>query len=121
MPVNLQVTYRDFPPPALSEERIRERLDRLCKLHPRITGCHVVAESPHHHHRKGRLYRIRIDLTVPGGELVINRDHHDKHGHEDFYVALRDAFQAAERRLQRFAERQSGDVKSHEGPPYDRA
>lgn len=74
MTANLQITFRDFPPPLLAEERIREWVDRLGKLHPRITSCRIVAEAPHRHRKKGTLYRIRIDLTVPGGELVVNRD-----------------------------------------------
>ena len=36
-------------------------------------GCRVIVEAPHRHHRKGKAYEVRIDLTVPGGELVINR------------------------------------------------
>lgn len=45
MTANLQITFRDFPPPLLAEERIREWVDRLGKLHPRITSCRIVAEA----------------------------------------------------------------------------
>ena len=45
-----------------------------------------------------------------GGEIAVNRDHH-----EDVYVALRDAFDAARRKLEDFAREQRGDVKHH-GP-----
>lgn len=118
MAVNLQITFRDFDPPQLAEERIRERVRRLEKLHPRITGCHVVAESPHRRHHKGRLYTVRIDLTLPGGELVVNREHGDKQAREDFFVALRDAFAAMETQLRGRAERGQGKVKTHEMPPH---
>ena len=46
MTANVQITFRDFPPPLLAEERIHERVDRLGKLHPRITSCRIVAEAP---------------------------------------------------------------------------
>ncbi len=105
MTAKVQVTFRDFSPPQLAEERIQERVDRLHKLHPRINSCRVVAETPHRHHHKGTLYLIRIDLTVPGSELVINRDHNDKHAHEDFFVAVRDAFNAMEHKLRSFTQR----------------
>jgi len=53
-------------------------------------SCRVVVEIPHKHHHQGKQFNVRIDIGVPGDEIVINRDHH-----EDVYVALRDAFDAA--------------------------
>jgi ribosome-associated translation inhibitor RaiA len=44
---------------------------------------------------------VRIDLKVPGKEIVVNRDHD-----EDIYVALRDAFDVARRQLEDHARRQ---------------
>lgn len=118
MPTNLQVTFRDMDPPLLAEQRIRERVERLERLHPRITSCHVVVETPPRHHRKGVLYAVSIDLAVPGGELVVNKNQNDKHAHEDFFVAMRDAFNAMEKQLRGFAARGQGRVKTHEVPPH---
>jgi hypothetical protein len=39
-------------------------------------------------------------MHVPGAALVINRDPGQDQAHEDVYVAMRDAFDAAERRLE---------------------
>jgi len=114
MPIDLQTTYRDFPPPPLAEERIRNRVGKLERLFPRIISCHVVAEESHQSHHKGTLYSVRINVAIPGGEIAATRDHHDKHDHEDFYVAMRDAFDALERQLRAHAERRRGEVKSHE-------
>lgn len=114
MTANLQITFRDFPPPVLAEERIRERVDRLARLHPRITACRIVAEAPHRHRLKGTLYRMRIDLTLPGGELVVNRDPREKAAHEDFFVAMRDAFNAMEQKLRAFSRRRKGRIKLHQ-------
>lgn len=105
MSVDLQTTYRDFPPPLLAEERIRKRVDRLANINPRITSCHVVAEEQHRSHHKGKLYSVRVNVSFPGGEIVANRDHHDKRSHEDFYVAMRDAFDVLERQLKSCVER----------------
>jgi cold shock CspA family protein/ribosome-associated translation inhibitor RaiA len=77
-------------------------------------GCRVMIESHHRHHHKGKLYHVRIDLTVPGSELVVSRDPDENHAHEDAYVAIRDAFDAMERQLESFFRRQRGDVKNHE-------
>ena len=116
MAANLQITFRDFEPPLLAEERIGDKFDRLVTIYPPITACRVVAEAPHRHHKKGRLYSVHIELVVPGGEVAVNRDHNDKHSHEDFFVALRDAFNAAERQLREHSQRIHGRTKTHETP-----
>lgn len=116
MPDKLQITYKDFPAPLLADERIRERMDRLEKIFPRIVSCRVVAEELDTRPHKGKLYHLRIDVSVPGAELVVNRSQHDNHAHEDFYVAMRDAFNAMERQLKAHAEKARGDVKTHEAP-----
>jgi len=138
MEIPLQITFRNMPPSEAIENNIREKTAKLKSFDNRIISCRVVVEAPHRHRHKGKAYQVRIDLTVPGSELVINRapqrlaaaksngsarsekalaESHkpSKHAaHEDVYVAIRDAFNAAGRRLQDFARRQSGAVKVHE-------
>jgi cold shock CspA family protein len=79
-----------------------------------------VVAAPHRHHRKGVRYNVRIDLTVPGREIVVNRDQQLDHAHEDVFVAIRDAFRAVRRRLEDHARRQRGDVKAHASPSVGR-
>jgi cold shock CspA family protein/ribosome-associated translation inhibitor RaiA len=142
MEIPLQITFRNMPPSQAIEDNIGEKASKLESFYDRIMSCRVIVEAPHRHHRKGKAYEVRIDLMVPGGELVINRspkrlkaaksaeapetkliESHapSKHGaHADVYVAIRDAFNAAGRKLQDHARRQSGAVKLHEGPPRAR-
>jgi len=108
MPNQLQITLRDMQHSDALEARIRGALRKLERLHSCIIGCRVVVEAPHHHHRQGRQFVVRLDLAVPGGEIVVNHDHH-----EDLYVALRDTFNAARRQLDDYARRHRGEVKSH--------
>ena len=112
----LQITLRNIPSSEALEADIREKANKLDQFYDHIMSCRVVVELPHAHHHKGKLYHVTIDLTVPGEELVVNRLPHDNHAHEDVYVAVRDAFNAARRKLQNFARKQRGDVKSHEAP-----
>ena len=114
----LEITFRDIPRSEALEANIREKADKLDQFYEKIMACHVIVERPHGHHHQGQLYHVRIDLTVPGGELVIKRDPKEHHAHEDPYVAVRDAFKAARRKLQDFARKQRGDIKSHEMPPH---
>ena len=110
-----QISFDDLPVDEAVREAALEHVARLEKTYDRITGCHVVIAQPHRHHREGRLYSVRVDLVVPGSEIVVNRNHPADHAHEDVYVALRDSFDAARRRLEDHARHLRGAVKRH--PP----
>ena len=114
----LQITFRDIPRSEALEADIREKAAKLDQFYEKVMACRVMVEAPHSHHHKGNLYHIRIDLTVPGGELVVKRGPKEHHAHEDPYVAVRDAFNAAQRLLQDYARKQRGKIKSHETPPH---
>jgi ribosomal subunit interface protein len=116
----LQITFRDMEPSDAVEARVRDRVAKLEQYYGRITSCRVSVEAPHRRHHQGKLYHVTIDLTVPQGELLVNREPAQRHSHEDVYVAIRDAFNAAERRLEKFGARQRGAVKRHETPPHAR-
>ena len=143
METPLQITFRNMPRSDAIEENVREKAAKLDGLFGGITSCRVIVEAPHRHHYKGKAYVVRIDMAVPSGELVVNRapkrleaakahskependlaEHHEpsKHAaHEDVYVAIRDAFNAAGRKLQTYARRRRGEKKIHERPPVAR-
>jgi ribosomal subunit interface protein len=109
----LQITFRDLPPSAAIEAKIREKAARLEQFCSDIIGCHVVVEAPHHRQHQGGLYHVRVDVTVPDAELVVSRDPQQHHEHEDVYVAIRDAFDAVRRRLEDYQRRRRGGVKTH--------
>ena len=109
MQLPVQVTYRGMESSAAIEDAVRDRAAKLEQFHPRIVSCRVVIEESARHKTKGKPFEVRIDLKVPGGELAVTREHDT-----DVYVALRDAFDAARRKLEDFAREQRGDVKHHE-------
>jgi ribosomal subunit interface protein len=111
MQLPVQVTYRGMESSAAIDDAVRDKAAKLEQFHPRITACRVVIEQPAHHKRKGKEFVVHVDLKVPGGEIAVNRDHD-----ADVFVALRDAFDAARRKLEDFAREQRGDVKHHEPP-----
>ena len=109
----LRMTFRNVKTsPAIADD-IRTRAEALDRLSDDSVGCHVIVEVPHRHHHQGRVYHVRIDLNVAGAELVVSRDPGEHHAHEDAHVAIRDAFNAARRRLEDHARRRRGVVKSH--------
>ena len=117
-------------PSAEVEDWIRAEAAKLDTLYSQVMGCRVTVEVPHRHHRKGSPYHIRIDLTVPRGEIVVKREPslsararhlgerkikkqaEVKTPHKELRQAINDAFKAAGRRLQDYARRQRGDIKS---------
>lgn len=120
MRIPLQITFRNLPPSEAIEAAIREKAQKLERYFDRITSCRVVVEAPHQNHHKGKLYQLRVDITIPGHEIVVSRDHHDKHAHEDLYVAIRDAFAAAQTQLESHVGKMRGDVKNHQPPAHGR-
>ena len=110
----IEIVFHNLDPSPAIEASIRERVKRLDRFYDRIMNCRVVVEASHKHHHKGNQYRVRIDLTVPGEELVVSRDPDERQIHEDVYVAIRDAFDAMRRQVEDFARRRRGQVKRHE-------
>ena len=109
MQIPLQITIRDVEHSEALEAHIRGKVEKLEEFFKHITSCRVVVEVPHKHHHQGKQFNVRIDIGVPGSEIVVNRDHA-----EDVYVALRDAFDAAKRQLEDYARKIRGDIKTHE-------
>ncbi len=118
MQIPVQVTFRNMDPSKAVEAKIRGKAEKLERYFDRVVSCRVVVESPHRRHHKGSLYNVRIDIGVPGKEIVVNHTGSKNHAHEDVYVAVRDAFNAAARRLEDHARKVRGEVKSHEVPPH---
>lgn len=101
-----ELSFRNMQSSPAIEERVRRLAAKLEDFCDDLMSCRVVVEAPHRHHRRGNLYHVRVDLTVPGEELVASRDPAKRHAHQDPYAAVRDAFDAARRQLQEYKERQ---------------
>lgn len=105
----LNVVYRNVESSEALETHIQEKVEKLAKHSERITSCQVTIEQPHKHRHQGRRFNVRVDLVVPGAELVATRDNG-----EDVYAVLRDAFDHVQRQLEAHIHRQRGEVKHHE-------
>jgi ribosome-associated translation inhibitor RaiA/cold shock CspA family protein len=134
----LQISFRNIKPSEALEARVREEVAKLETFYQRIMHCRVVIELPHKHSRKGDLYHVRIDLTVPGEEIVVRHEPSleaslrrvdvekrsksaEAHAaHKDLYVVIRDAFKEARRQLQDYARRARQQAKIHEAMPVGR-
>ncbi len=117
MQTPLEIVFQGMSSSLAIEERIRNEAKKLERYYSRITACRVVIEAPHKRHEKGNLFNVRVELSVPGrAPIVVSRNPAENHAHEEPYVALRDAFDAARRQLRNANRNQRGDVKFHEEP-----
>ncbi len=113
MRIPLDITFRDMEPTDSVESIVRGRIDKLDEYFRDIMRCEVVIEAPHQHHNTGKLYHVRVHITVPAHTLVASNEANLNHAHEDVYVAIRDAFDAMQRQLESHKARQSGETKAH--------
>jgi len=115
MKIPLQITVRNASVSEVVKNDIREKAAKLELFSGNIMGCRVTVDSPHRHQHQGMQYAVQIDLTVRGSELVVKRQ-----PHEDVYVAIRDAFDAARRQIEEYERRLRGEIKVHEAPSQAR-
>ncbi len=120
MQVPLQITFRHMESSEALAARIRERAEELDRIFDRIVSCRVAVELQNARHQKGNLFHVRVDLTVPGREIVVGRDPAAQRAHEDAHVAVRDSFDAARRLLEDYVRERRGDVKLHAVPDHGR-
>jgi ribosomal subunit interface protein len=113
MQIPLQISFRNMDPSPAVEAIVREKAAKLDRFFDRIVSCDVTIEAPHRHHHKGKLYKVRIDIGIPGKDVHVNQEGPKNQAHEDINVAIRDAFDAAVRQLEDHVRRLRGDVKSH--------
>jgi hypothetical protein len=131
MTQQVRITFRNMPSSPALEHEIRSRVAWLETFYPGMLGARVTLEVPHRHRERGRPVQVRIELEVPGDDIVVSHvptlhasgrqvgaeELHkqlDVEGpRRDAVVAIHDAFDVARRRLEDFARRQRGDVKSH--------
>lgn len=118
MQIPLKINFRHMEPSEALEEKIREKAHKLEQFSQHITSCRVTIDLEHKHHHQGKLFSVKLDITVPGKEIVIDRHPGKHHAHEDVYVALRDAFDAAKRQLEDYVRKQHNKVKTHETVPH---
>lgn len=112
----VQVTFRDVRPSPAMSAHVEKRAAKLDTFFDPILKCHVVVEAPHRHSQHGKRFHVRIDLHVPGKELVVSKTPDE--ANEDAHAAIDDAFAEAERVLDEHGKLLQADTKTHLKPPH---
>jgi len=127
----VQIRFRNLEPSVMVEEWVQEEAEKLDTFYDRIMSYRVAVEIPHRHHRKGKQCHVRIDLVLPGKELVVKKEPgpsstsrktkaalagkvSKNEPHHDLRLAIHDAFKAAGRQVQDYARLRRGEVKRHQ-------
>ena len=106
MPVS--VVFRDIEPSPAVQSQALKYAAKLGRKYGRVMNCRVTVEAPHHAHRKAKLFRVGVDLKLPGHEIATKLG--DRPAYSDANTALREAFATAMRQLQDHARRVRGEV-----------
>ncbi|NIR12973.1 MAG: 30S ribosomal protein S30, partial [Desulfobacterales bacterium] len=75
----------------------------------------VVVDTPHRRRNEGIHHLVKIEVSLPGKVIVVNRDR-QKREHENIRTCLRDAFDAARRKVEDYVRVKRHKVKQHEEP-----
>lgn len=95
MQLPLQIANQGVDLSTAEMDTIRDAAGKLESFWDHVISCRVLVSMPRRRGQTGRRYNVRVDLKVPGSELVIKRQSHDQ-----LLDAVQDAFQVAARRLQ---------------------
>jgi flavin-binding protein dodecin len=112
----VEITFQGIDKSDAIEARIAEGVAKLEKLFERMSYARVVVAAPHRHSRKGKVFQIKIEIGVPDhAPIVITHEPEINRTGESIKAAIRDAFNAAQRRLDNTVGRMSGTAKSERG------
>jgi len=112
--IPVKITFRHMESSVAVETRVNELANHLGVFSDRILACRVVVDSPHRHHHQGKVFAVKVQLELPGEDVVVDMERPQRDGHDDVYVVLRDAFDAAKRQLQQRMSSLRGDEKRRE-------
>lgn len=103
MNVPLNIAFHNMDVSEAVAARVAARAGKLAKLYNRLVRCRVVIEASNRTNEMGKTYRVHIDLSVPGGNLVVDRA--PGQSDADLYLILSNAFDTAARRLKEYKAR----------------
>lgn len=106
MPTPLEISFHGLERSEAVEARIRTKLKRIEDKFDRLTHARVVVAAPAHRNDVPKLFHVRIELGVPGHPpIVVKHEPEVPNAHADVMLDLRDAFNAAQRQVDQFADK----------------
>jgi len=119
MQTPLDISFQNSEPSEEIRSEIERHAKHLEKFHDRITSCNVTVIAPRSRHQKGGLFKIDIRIAMPSHkDIIVTKTHDDAPEHEHVAVAIKDAFDAAQRQIEDAVREMRGQIKPHEGEDH---
>jgi ribosome-associated translation inhibitor RaiA len=100
MNVPVEVNFHGIQKSEAIEQRVLEKVAKLEKLGGRMTSCRVVLEATQRNALKAKAYCIKIEIGIARqGRIVVRHERVGSHASEELSLALREAFEAALRKM----------------------
>jgi len=96
----VDVVYRDMNSSAALNEAITKKIEKLNRYTDQIIHSRIVLDTPHNHKHKGKQFRASLEIDLKGSPIAITQDN------ESIHLAVRDAFNSAERKIKQLSARQ---------------
>lgn len=96
----IDLVYRDLEVSSSLNYIISKKLEKLNRYTENILHSRIVLDTPHNHKTKGKQFRASIELDIKGHPIAITQDN------ENIHLAVRDAFNSAERKIKELNSRQ---------------
>lgn len=113
----LELSFKDVARTEALDALIREKVTKLERMFDHLVGCRIIVETAARRQNQKVAYRVRIELSVPNDEIVVVREPAPDQ-REEVFVAVREAFAKATRRLERYKQQVQGEVKLTVAPPH---
>lgn len=120
MDVPPEIAFRNVEPSDALKERILEGIDSLEDVYDRLVSCRVMVEDTTQARSTGKIYRVRLDISIPHQTVVVDERPTDADKPRDVYQTVKNAFDIARRRLHDLKEKQRREVKTPGLPPHGR-
>ncbi len=96
----LNIDSRGFDLSESIRAAIQASAKKLEKVFPRIHALHYSVEVPSKHHLKGPRYTARVEMSVPGGEIVVKKIEED-----NLYAAIHEVSERAKGKLLKYSKK----------------
>ena len=116
MTIALDIHFHGLEKSDAVENKVREKVAKLQRHFDRMTACRVVLEAPHRNAAKAKVFQVKIEISVPSSKpIIINHEREGANAQDDLSLAIRDAFEAATRRVDEVGAKMADRAKSERG------
>ncbi|MDG1167632.1 MAG: HPF/RaiA family ribosome-associated protein [Sulfitobacter sp.] len=95
------ISYQNLDHSPAVDDLVRGRIEALEKRFSRITGCEVTMHAQQKKKRHGRMFRVQLNLRLPGPDLSVSRAVSQGSAQDDLILAVNRAFSAAEKAIKK--------------------